>query len=421
MFFQTAISISTFCGFYFYSPPSPEWFARNTILSDSAYDIFCKYSFFLYCAILFIRFLKVSYQYKIQRGLPGKELLAAPFFLKNLTKDLQKKLLIAKPVVCWCSENITTPIVTGIVKPVIIFPLAAINNLSPAETETLLLHELSHIKNKDQLLNLVLIFLEIVFFFNPFSWNILKEIRTEMEKACDAKVLNLGADKIIYASALYKVANPNSQSTFSLAAAGDRKLLLQRIRFFTGEVAPEKNAPSRSKIMLTVYFVFFAFLAFYFSNREISVTDLTKGKNEITFASPSKNNVTTTLESNKTISNNLIEVSPKTELPVKNAPLKVSANTETRKKNITKSETEEKSSLPVMNVSFTNQEDNNTRIIYLEEENSNGKKTLTMITVKKENGNIKVAPILKVESVNNYNDTLLINADSAPHKVFIYH
>ncbi len=73
---------------------------------------------------------------------------------KKLSK-LKRKFEIQRDVLIKQSSQITTPMVTGFIKPVILFPIGLINQLSTAEVNAILAHELAHIKRHDYLINLV--------------------------------------------------------------------------------------------------------------------------------------------------------------------------------------------------------------------------------------------------------------------------
>src|SRR5207253_131518 len=63
---------------------------------------------------------------------------------------------INKPVHIWVSEYITSPVTIGFLKPVILMPMAAVNHLSIQQMESVLLHELSHIRRHDYMINLLI-------------------------------------------------------------------------------------------------------------------------------------------------------------------------------------------------------------------------------------------------------------------------
>ncbi len=94
-------------------------------------------------------------------------------------------------------------------KPVILVPLAAINHLTPQQLEAVLLHELSHIKRYDYLVNLIINFIQTILYFNPFVKAFVKIVEKEREKSCDDMVLQFQYDSHEYATALLMLEKTN--------------------------------------------------------------------------------------------------------------------------------------------------------------------------------------------------------------------
>ncbi|MBS1601110.1 MAG: M48 family metalloprotease, partial [Bacteroidetes bacterium] len=111
-------------------------------------------------------------------------------------------------------------------------PLTLCNNLTTAQVEAILVHELAHIRRNDFVLNLVVTLLEGLFFFNPFVRRLITDLRKEREHCCDDQVLEFRYDPQSYVSALLALASDDQQTTLAMAATGDRRdqLLLQRAR-----------------------------------------------------------------------------------------------------------------------------------------------------------------------------------------------
>ena len=160
---------------------------------------------------------------------------------KNLLNDslwsqragmLAKTLAIGKKVSLYFSEHVQIPLTIGHLKPIIVFPLALINNLDNDQVEAILLHELAHIKRNDYLLNLLQCIMETILCFNPFAWLLSNEIREEREYCCDDIVVGTDYNNYSYASALFIIAQQNTQTySLAMASAGSKKYpLLNRIK-----------------------------------------------------------------------------------------------------------------------------------------------------------------------------------------------
>jgi bla regulator protein blaR1 len=142
---------------------------------------------------------------------------------------------IQKKVQTWVSELVTSPVTIGFWKPVILVPLAAINHLTPQQLEAVLLHELSHIRRSDYLINLLINFIQTILYFNPFVKAFVKIVEREREKSCDEMVLQFQYDSHEYASALLLLERSSrSQKPLAIAAGGKRNDLLHRVETIMG-------------------------------------------------------------------------------------------------------------------------------------------------------------------------------------------
>ncbi|MDK8640736.1 BlaR1 family beta-lactam sensor/signal transducer [Niallia taxi] len=130
---------------------------------------------------------------------------------------------------------ITTPITFGIFKPYILVPSNIQAVFTLKEIKYVLLHELTHHKNKDMLVNYVMWILQIVYWFNPLLWYSLKRIRIDRELACDDSVLNLLDESgyIEYGHTIIRFAHKKQEKPFELFASGiggTKQQIKQRIQ-----------------------------------------------------------------------------------------------------------------------------------------------------------------------------------------------
>lgn len=148
------------------------------------------------------------------------------------------------------SATARVPMVIGFLKPIILVPASLLTQLSPMQLETILLHELAHIKRHDYLINILQTIVETMLFFNPFTWWISGIIRREREYCCDDLVLEYNPERSAYASALAAIAaGPESSYTFSVAASGQRHHLLHRIKRI---MEMNKSPFSYSRMLATI-------------------------------------------------------------------------------------------------------------------------------------------------------------------------
>lgn len=133
----------------------------------------------------------------------------------------------------------------GFWSPVIVFPIALANNLSPAMARTLLMHEIAHIRRMDHLLNYPQQIIRVLFFYHPAVHALCRFIDREREHRCDDWVTNQGQDRQVYASALVTVArhfNTLSTSQNPLAMSATKTPFASRIhRLFSAEKTPKSG------------------------------------------------------------------------------------------------------------------------------------------------------------------------------------
>lgn len=154
---------------------------------------------------------------------------------KIFVKNVARLMGIRKPVTIWVSELVSSPVTIGFLKPIILVPLAAINHLTPQQLEAILLHELSHIKRYDYLINLLLNFIKTVLYFNPFVKAFVKVVEKEREKSCDDMVLQFQYDSYEYATALLMLEKANRfDKPLIVGATGKKNDLLNRVETIMG-------------------------------------------------------------------------------------------------------------------------------------------------------------------------------------------
>ena len=83
------------------------------------------------------------------------------------------------------AAGVSTPMSVGLLNPLIVIPGELASQLSPAEFDHLLLHELAHVQRNDNWTHLIQKFVEAVLFFHPAVWWIGRKLELERESACD--------------------------------------------------------------------------------------------------------------------------------------------------------------------------------------------------------------------------------------------
>ncbi|MBM3700394.1 MAG: hypothetical protein FJW68_05705 [Actinobacteria bacterium] len=108
-----------------------------------------------------------------------------------ILNKLSIAIKIKNPLICLTHKKILSPFVIGIRNHIIVLSPALLDRLNKYETEILLLHELAHIKRRDNLIGWFALILKDLLFFNPFSYIAYYLIKIEQEKGSDSTVSNL--------------------------------------------------------------------------------------------------------------------------------------------------------------------------------------------------------------------------------------
>jgi bla regulator protein blaR1 len=189
----------------------------------------------IYLVLLIIPAISFARNYRYVHELRINGITKVDVKWRMFIKRVSEQMGIKKPVHIWISDLITSPVTIGFLKPIILVPLAAVNNLTPQQLEAVLLHELSHIKRHDYLINLVITLIRTILYFNPFVKLFIKTIEREREKSCDEIVIQFQYDPYGYAAALLELEKNNFNSRPMVIASTGRKTdLLHRIERILG-------------------------------------------------------------------------------------------------------------------------------------------------------------------------------------------
>lgn len=167
-------------------------FFPNTNKKEMKFNInlFKKYIYNLWFIIAINIFLFVNLTYILFNFNLNKHIIDVDVKLYNTLQSSKNKLNINKTIDIVVTDYINSPALSGIFNPKILLPLDMVS-LSENELDYIFLHELSHYKRKDNLVNYILIFIQSIHWFNPLIWFFFNKIRENMELATDEIVLNV--------------------------------------------------------------------------------------------------------------------------------------------------------------------------------------------------------------------------------------
>ena len=212
-------------------------FYYTGLISDDNWKYFASkvlpYASLIYLVVLVAPIWQFIRNYRFVQMIRKTGIKKIDVAWKMYVKRTSVAMGIARDVKIWLSELVTSPVTIGYLKPIILIPVAAINNLTPHQLEAVILHELSHIYRYDYFLNLILSFIKTVLYFNPFVKFLVKSVEKEREHSCDEMVLQFQYKPGEYASALLRL-EQNKHRQMVMAAAGKNHDLLHRIESILG-------------------------------------------------------------------------------------------------------------------------------------------------------------------------------------------
>jgi len=118
-------------------------------------------------------------------------------------KFIEKTKLRRKVRLIQCHQ-VSIPITWGLFNPVVLMPPAS-NQWPLEQRASVLFHELAHIKRMDFIVTMISRIISTIYWFNPLSRLVFKQLCKEQEKACDEMVLKTGIKPSTYASTLLQM------------------------------------------------------------------------------------------------------------------------------------------------------------------------------------------------------------------------
>jgi beta-lactamase regulating signal transducer with metallopeptidase domain len=130
------------------------------------------------------------------------------------------------------SSHVAGPMSLGFLDPAILIPRAFLDTLSDSELDHIVMHELAHLRRRDDWTNLAQRLIEAVLPIQPTLYWLSHRMALEREMACDDWVIAATGTAKPYAASLTKVAELSqfgAAGILAAGAAGSRSQLLQRV------------------------------------------------------------------------------------------------------------------------------------------------------------------------------------------------
>ena len=146
------------------------------------------------------------------------------------------------------AETLSTPLVVGLLRPLILLPPHFAERFSPEEARLALAHELAHIRRGDLWLNLAPVLAQTLFFFFPPTWFACREWMTAREAVCDQDALAIThAPPAVYGNLLLKLvsqekAPPANLLRGALGATANYHTLKTRLAWLSRQTRPARRS-----------------------------------------------------------------------------------------------------------------------------------------------------------------------------------
>ena len=165
--------------------------------------------------------------------------------LRRLT-DAAQDLAMPAPVRIKTSASLLEPGLVGIFQPMVLLPEGLLAHLSQPERDSILAHEFSHLRRRDNVTAAIHMTVEALFWFYPPVWFIGARLIAERERACDESVLSSGHDPEVYAGGILKVCKFCIQSPLACVSGVSGSDLANRVRqIMSDEVVLGLGHPQR--------------------------------------------------------------------------------------------------------------------------------------------------------------------------------
>lgn len=169
----------------------------------------------------------------------------APAPLLHAADHIRMRLGVTTQVSIRIAEGISSALVTGFYRVVILLPASMASGMAPEHVEAILAHEMAHIQRWDRWLNLFQRFIEAALFFHPFIWWISRIARTERELCCDEIALQICPDRPVYVRALLDLSRLGDKPALALSSHGGGLALRVRHILHSGHAARHDGQRAR--------------------------------------------------------------------------------------------------------------------------------------------------------------------------------
>lgn len=200
---------------------------------DNCYEYenaFLKCSIYVWFIISVITLIiNIIIYFKVQKEIGNIEVTDERII--NILDKCKRTMNINKKIKVFYQDSILVPSIIGVFNIKILLS-DMVHRLSDNELEKILMHELSHYKRKDNIMNLVIKVIKLFYWFNPFINVFLSYIKNDIEIATDFMAMSKmdNVSELEYCETILKVAKiTNTQKKYALGIVDAKKNLNDRI------------------------------------------------------------------------------------------------------------------------------------------------------------------------------------------------
>ncbi len=219
--------------------------------------------------------------------------------LTQILSDIKQKMNITKTVQVKVSRMVSLPMIMGVLKPVILIPASLVSGFSQEQLETILAHELAHLKRHDFLLNGLQSVLDVIYFFHPAMWLLSAQIRKERENCCDDLALEVSGSKLLLAKTLVQLQETTYTPKLAMAFGKKSYSLLERVQRIVGISSPRNFNKESIWIVMGLFVTFFAFAQKNEEKKSVSKAIYSSSSTADTLISPKRNEASIVIQDDK--------------------------------------------------------------------------------------------------------------------------
>ena len=202
-------------------------------VSDINYTIIIAVSVFIIVTLilrwinLYLFYKKLAFEEKVTRDdIP---------LIYGIIDKFAKRTAIKTPDVSLTHRRYASPFIVGVKNVTMVICPSLFEVLEHPEKETIIHHELSHIKRKDNLISWIAMMLRDILFFNPFAYIAYFLIRTEQDSGSDKVMIKYSGRSVkeIAKSLLSAIMKLKSTGSYDAITVPAQSLSFSPGRFFS--------------------------------------------------------------------------------------------------------------------------------------------------------------------------------------------